>query len=535
MRGPVGRAGGDDIPPNAERTASVRTSRFRRALGVSLVAASAIATLLVAAPPIVASTPPPAHTDVLAAAGSDTIQSFMNDYFNTTAAKAVDPNTFNVLVPVNITSPFNVPADANCGAQGYIGSGMTPTGTQIISPNGSGQGRTALKGAVAGTYPGNTTANGPGGTLKGCIDIARSSGGPQAVPTDNPTFEYYAFALDAVTWGSPSLQAPATMTVQNLRDIYNCVITNWNQLPGGGTGQIQRFMPQTGSGTRSFFISNVLNGIDPDTVSNANCPANKDTMEENTGTDLYTPNPLDPSGGNSALYQNAIVPYSAGKFVFQATNSTNPTLDVRGGIRPGGLTQGGTPVYGVRWTGSAWLLNNATVVGGRTVTDAVTNGGTGSPPPSPIVTSATANFTAADVGFTVSGTNIPPGAVISSVDSATQIHISIPTIASATGGTLTIGSAVVSEKNPNILTATDSSVYPGVRYVYNVIDSTEPSYTAARDVIGFNDTSGGAASPLCANNASIISVIRSNGFLDLPSLTSPGGNTNITCRLRTPS
>ena len=511
----------------------MRTSRFKRALGASLAVISALAMGVVAlAPEAHASTPPGTYTDVLAAAGSDTIQSFMNDYFATPDAQAVDTHTRNILVPPNLTGVFNVPADANCGSQDYVASG--PTGNQKVSPNGSGQGRTALVGAVAGTYPGNTVANGPTGNLKGCIDIARSSGGPQAVPPDNSTFQYFAFALDAVTWGSPSLQAPATMTVQNLRDIYNCVITNWNQLPGGGTGQIQRFMPQTGSGTRSFFIANVLNGVDPDSVSNANCPANKDTMEENQGTDLYTPNILDPSGTNSAVYQNAIVPYSAGKFVYQATNSTNPTLDVRGGVRPGGLTQGGTPVYGVRWTGSAWLLNNATIVGGRTVNDAVTNGGTGTPPPSPIVTSATANFVAGDVGNTVSGTNIPPGAVITSRDSATQIHISIPTIASATGGSLTIGSAVVSEKNPNILTPTDTSVFPGVRFVYNVIDTTEPSYTAARDMVGFDDAANGHASPLCGNNANVISVIRSNGFLDLAPLTSGGGNTNITCRLRTP-
>ena len=134
----------------------------------------------------------------------------------------------------------------------------------------------------------------------------------------------------------------------------------------------------------------------------------------------------------------------------------------------------------------------------------------------------------------MSGTNIPAGAVINTVNSATSITISIPTLASATGGSLTIGSAVVSEKNPNVNTATDSSVYPGVRLVFNVLDSTEPSYTAARDLVGFDDVPNGHASPMCGNNANVKAVIRSNGFLDLPALTSPGGNTNITCRLKTP-
>ena len=52
---------------------------------------------------------------------------------------------------------------------------------------------------------------------------------------------------------------------------------------------------------------------------------------------LDTPN-------NAQYYQQAIVPYSAGKFVVQATNRTNPTRDLRAGIRPGGLILPGTVV-----------------------------------------------------------------------------------------------------------------------------------------------------------------------------------------------
>jgi phosphate transport system substrate-binding protein len=425
------------------------------------------------------------------------------------------------------TPSVSVPSDGLCGGIAY--AGVAGSGV-VASPNGADNGRDALRNAVAGFYPDPSTDGG-----RGCVDIARSDLGPRAVgPSgDKPSFEYFAFALDAVTWASPSLQAPATMTVQNLRDIYNCAITDWSQLPGGGRGQIQRFMPETASGTRAFFISNVLNGIDPDTIQSGNCPANRDTLEENNGTDLYSPNDVDRTGTNPGLYQNAILPYSAAKFVFQATNSTNPTLDVRGGVRPGGLTENGTSISAVRWTGTAWTLNNATVVGGRTVHDAVTDGGVGSPPPSAIVSSVSANFTATDLGLTVAGTNIPPGATITAVDSPTQIHISIPTVASASGGTLTIGPTVASEKNPNLNTPSDASVYPGVRYIYNVIDNAEPSYVAARNLVGFSDTPSGPTSALCGNDPNTIGVLRANGFLNLPPVTSPGGNPNITCRLQT--
>jgi ABC-type phosphate transport system substrate-binding protein len=484
---------------------------------------------------IVANTPQ-AHasvsTDTIAAVGSDTIDQFTQQYFATSAVTNIDPNVINVPTPVDmghfgVGPALDVPADTHCNDVKYTDGTIPNDATHQIAPNGSGAGKTALTGAVAGTYPNSTATN--SGALTGCVDIGRSSSARGG--TDPATFQYYAFALDGVTWASPSLNAPASLTVQQLRDIYNCVDTDWSQV-GGSPGPIQRYMPQTGSGTRSFFISNVLNGVDPDTVNT--CSPNKDTMEENTGTDLYTANPQDPTGTNAATYQDAIVPYSAGKFVFQATNSTNPTLDVRGGVRPGGIvptTPSAPAVYGVRWTGSAWLLNNATIVGGRTVNDLQTFGTLVLPDNR--IDSATANFTSADVGETVAGTNVPPGAVITTINSTTEALISIPDHVSATGGTLTIGPAVISEKNPNISTATDTSVFPGVRYVFYVLDAppaSSPSFSVAQQIVGFADSVGGVKSPLCSGAAA--SLIRANGFLDLPALNSPGGNTAVTCRLK---
>ncbi len=48
------------------------------------------------------------------------------------------------------------------------------------------------------------------------------------------------------------------MTLQQLRDIYNCKITQWNELPGGGTGQIQRVLAQLNSGTEASYLARVL-------------------------------------------------------------------------------------------------------------------------------------------------------------------------------------------------------------------------------------------------------------------------------------
>lgn len=72
----------------------------------------------------------------------------------------------------------------------------------------------------------------------------------------------------------------------------------------------------------------------------------------------------------------------------------------------------------------------------RTVADAVTTSG------SQVLTSATAAFVAGDVGQPIGGNNggpLIPGAVISSVDSATQVHVSIPATATASSVSISIG------------------------------------------------------------------------------------------------
>lgn len=69
----------------------------------------------------------------------------------------------------------------------------------------------------------------------------------------------------------------------------------------------------------------------------------------------------------------------------------------------------------------------------RTVIDAVTTNG------STTVTSATANFTSADIGKTVSAAGIPTGATITAVGSATSISISATATATATAVALAWG------------------------------------------------------------------------------------------------
>ncbi len=267
----------------------------------------------------------------LAAAGSDTTDQVMKAILNGT-------NQFNIPSLPGVTGPQNfvVPGDDNCVQDiTWTSATSNPPGTQI-APFGSSNGRNKLKSM-------QTAAAGQ----NGCVDFARSSGPPRtSAGGDALTFEYYAFAMDAMAWASTSLSAPASMTKAQFKDIYACNITDWSQLPGGGSGPIQRYMPQTGSGTYQFSLSDLLDGVVPNT-SSASCPATI-YIEENQMETVA-----------SADYNKAVVPYAAGNWSYHANNRINPTIDRRNGSRVGGFITGAANANTVTWNNldGAYQLN----------------------------------------------------------------------------------------------------------------------------------------------------------------------------------
>ncbi|MFE0464996.1 PstS family phosphate ABC transporter substrate-binding protein [Kitasatospora sp. NPDC058965] len=174
----------------------------------------------------------------------------------------------------------------------------TKTGaTSITRPNGSSNGVTALN-----TYT-NTT-----------VDFARSSRAPQT--GDLTTDDFVAFAKDAVSWaGNATGNAPANLTTADLKAIYTCAKTNWNQITdiAGYTGPnatIKAYIPQNGSGTRSFFLKAINGGTGSVTLGSC---VQSYTPEENEGTD---------SVFNDA---NAVFPYSAAHYIGQLNGHTTTT------------------------------------------------------------------------------------------------------------------------------------------------------------------------------------------------------------------
>jgi ABC-type phosphate transport system substrate-binding protein len=302
-----------------------------------VVALGAAAGLLSFASPAEAVLPPP--QTMVASGGSDTTDKFMAAYMPT-----VDNTTVNghVVRTVSVRSQPNpnqvVQGDVHCNVDiqwktGPGGSnGFGPLGAAVQdAPNGSTAGRNYL--FQQGTQPAN---------LQGCIDTARSSSSRRPIGQDRATFEYYSFALDAVNWATPSMKAPGQLTQTQLVQIYDCVITDWGQV-GGTPGPIQRYLPQTGSGTRDFFVGQVLGKSTSYTFpSNGSCPPVKASVLDPLGNTI----PFEENQGKTiepADIDKAILPYSGGVWSNHFANRLNPTLDLRNGVRQGGLTMDTAP------------------------------------------------------------------------------------------------------------------------------------------------------------------------------------------------
>jgi hypothetical protein len=129
---------------------------------------------------------------------------------------------------------------------------------------------------------------------------------------------------------SASTLAPNNLTLAQVRGIYNCTFTNWNQV-GGASGPIQRYWPQPGSGTQQFALSDIT-GFDPMTISTASCPTPIVT-QENTGSLINT----------NGDQQEALVPYSIANW---SAMSQGTITDERFGQEYFALDDTSDPTYG---------------------------------------------------------------------------------------------------------------------------------------------------------------------------------------------
>lgn len=244
----------------------------------------------------------PALTDVVGV-GSDT----------TTGVLDAIAKTYDATSPANKLYSFDA-LNPVTGAQGdniiTKGTSGSDTTCQIARPDGSGAGITALNGtATDGGHP--------------CIDFSRSSSPPGA---STPTgLVFVPFGEDAVSWTTPSAGSgkATTLSQSQLKKIYLCTDTTWASVGGTSTATITPVLPQSGSGTRAFFLaaigvttpgSCVVNG----TINIPGNPNNPVVMEENTGASQKRNGQyLTGNAYEFANVPNAVYPYSAADWIAQ--------------------------------------------------------------------------------------------------------------------------------------------------------------------------------------------------------------------------
>jgi phosphate transport system substrate-binding protein len=294
-------------------------------------AASLVAGLTV--PLVMSATPAFAGTTNyrINAVGSDTIYC---------VSSAVDKKYLGANKPTTGNQISNTPPVLNFSG---LGCQPSPTPNSFVVPTDSVHG-TITYNCVQGGAPDCIPGDGATGNLPpdgssagisalvadngaGNIGYARSSRGRAG--TDPANIDFWAFALDAVTWasypatGGGSVNAPTNLTAAEIANIYNCTYTNWNQVPGNSahSGTIDRYYPQPGSGTGKFFAQLFLGGVYPS--NSGACPVTY--VEENDGAGVV-------ADENAASHDagNAISPYSFAVWTAQG-NAATGEQNIQGG------------------------------------------------------------------------------------------------------------------------------------------------------------------------------------------------------------
>lgn len=241
--------------------------------------------------------------------GSDTLQDSVNAIVNGTTITGAT---------VRVTS--NNKTLGNFDAFGSAAIQTKPTGAFFGRPAGSGAGVTALRASITGAnYSGNAAV--PARQILGQVDIARSSSGPGGNANANGLLAYVPYARDAVGFAYKGGDSSwANLTAAQLKGIYECTITQ----VGGVT--VKPRIPQSGSGTRNFFLGAIGN------------PTLGSCVTDATGTT--------PENDASVLGDNELIPFSVANWISQANGATGINTTTASGVSFGSAVSGQVPFTG---------------------------------------------------------------------------------------------------------------------------------------------------------------------------------------------
>jgi ABC-type phosphate transport system substrate-binding protein len=344
-----------------------RTLRVRGAIAVGIGAIGLTGVLIAQTTPAIAD-----PTVTLVAVGSDTIEDVYNQFALDAGGNLL--GSYNATNPVtNAVHEIITPVDGTAGVN-----------CSFARPDGSTEGVDSLRLAIN-----PATTNGGGAVApvaeQGCVDIARSSSGPTSQGLESTTgpIVYIPFALDALAGATgPTTCTPATLCPSFTADEINATTGVVTQVPnttpvptaittagdftltdlenmydsgdavteGGvtywpldstvtkpaGAVTIDLYIPQPGSGTRSFWASTLgFSNTSPpawdnDVIQGGALAGTNSLVEENDGTAYAT----DP---------NAFGPFSIAQWISQSKGHDDRRHDVvvnaLNGISP--FTSGG--------------------------------------------------------------------------------------------------------------------------------------------------------------------------------------------------
>ena len=293
--------------------------RVTRILAVASAAAIAFGALVTSSPAQAEPASWPVADVNIVAEGSDTIQ-FVGDAFQTAYDKTSPANPF-------------ISADATGGAIAQTKADSVNTTCTAGRQNGSSAGINALA-AWSGTH--NLVSGKSYGYA--CIDIARAS---RNLKTGDPNWlTSFIFARDLITWSSNTGgDAVSNLSDQELQAIYLCDATKlptgdtthagavkWSDLKndGGTSGdEITAVLPQSGSGTRSQWLTDIFGSSVPTSfgscVANGTFGTGNTPIEENEGTNAVFTAAGNPqhtlTDGNTTGYKDIVFPFSGGDWI----------------------------------------------------------------------------------------------------------------------------------------------------------------------------------------------------------------------------
>ncbi len=284
---------------------SART--FRAAVAGGLVAAlTLVATTTANADPTgTPGVPIPGKTpsQLYAAVGADAFAELTNQIVTVYNAQAPAPT--NLLESYDAINPVTGAAGENI---------VTKPGCSVARPNGANAGVTAI------TLNQKSDVGTGGDGTSYCIDWVRSSRSKGTAAAE-AALTFYAQSRDAVSYAViGNAYAPTTpLTTAQLKDIFQCTITDWSQV-GGQAGPIHVYLPPASAATLTFFLQALGTNL---TNVNAGCQGLPTVFptQQNDGRTMNG----DPMG---------IAPYAVTKWAAQS-NEPVGIADYRGGAQIG--------------------------------------------------------------------------------------------------------------------------------------------------------------------------------------------------------